>query len=646
MATLEEQRDEALAKGEIDHLIETIALGAPMPEFNPTQAETVRTWMAEFNKAPRHLLEQYVWEGNAEKCKAALDMAQQVGGDALALQLLSAYDFVGFRTAAMEGCADICTLLADTARKLGGDALVAEQFQTMDYVAFAWAAQEGETKTCETLAQMARDIGGKAMLADMLKANECRAFCSAAEGPYPETCRLLLRLAEEVGGDVPETLLSAQKFDALESAITMEDNELIGMLLSHPAAPLPMRERFAKIYAKRMGSDSDLGDWPSSRDYGAAGKRYGYGAAYMAENKLDWLSDNIVYPFDMNRLVAAQRDAKGRSFMRDDEVMWDGLADLLAPISYTKLSELGDAISEVAKYAAGYLLVANARAHGEEAKLLKLNQQELAEAMEPYQTRITQQLLESQSLPRSIKLAEQWHRYRASKIKAAQDGSTLRDRAEEGSWYPILKSGELAVSEPGLEGYSFVNLSAAEELEQEGFDLHHCASSYVDDCKQGYQVFSLRKDGVPQTTLGFELIDGNKLRFHQHTGEDNRAPNAKEKAAEKWFTEQIKNNPTLLDLSKTGERPIENPQPPIENLLGVALADLTPERLQSNLNLLTTFGKEYGQWSQKAASKRDLYLFGPENKGVSLDELARNFGFAEQPYPQRISYTQSTVPLP
>jgi hypothetical protein len=247
MAAIEEQRDDALAKGEMDRFIEAIALGAPLPELNPTQAETLRTWMAEF-KAPRYLLEQYVGEG-AEKCKAVLDIAQQVGGDALALQLLRAYDFAGFRTAAMEGSADICTLLADVARKLGGDALVTEQFQTMDYVAFAWAAQEGETKTCETLAQMARDIGGKAMLADILKANECRAFCSAAEGPYPDTCQLLLRLADEVGGDVPETLLSAQEFDALESAISEEDPELIGMLISHPAAPLSMRERFAKTYA-------------------------------------------------------------------------------------------------------------------------------------------------------------------------------------------------------------------------------------------------------------------------------------------------------------------------------------------------------------------------------------------------------------
>lgn len=70
------------------------------------------------------------------------------------------------------------------------------------------------------------------------------------------------------------------------------------------------------------------------------------------------------------------------------------------------------------------------------------------------------------------------------------------------------------------------------DMDEEGYEMSHCISSYAVHCHQGtYRVFALKEPGGTKSTLGIWLNGKDGVSLDQHRGPHNSAVSRKAAAA-------------------------------------------------------------------------------------------------------------------
>ncbi len=437
-------------------------------------------------------------------------------------------------------------------------------------------------------------------------------MAEATDNGHIETVIALRDIALEVfgkekGGELIEHMLEANKCAVINRADYRGYIEIKNLLVAERYAPQKLREYAAmKFYPSSLMGNAGLNQ-PKADNYCKVGEKYILGACLDVMGKFDELTQKTAVHPDLRKIISNYRDEKNRPLINGDDVDWAQLSEKTDNIRYKKIGEIADTVKEVGRYATCLIAAKNYSAE----TLKKVSPQAIHSFLGSLEIEINKYFLENKTLGQMAKMSDEWHKLRMSKVKLSKDGSTLRNFAKEGSWHQIAAEKEIAVTKPGLEGYSIVNLTNSTELTEEHNALGHCVDGYVSNCKKGYQVFSIRKDGVSQTTMGFNVVNG-ELKLQQNYGEGNRLPNTKENAVEKWFLDGIKKGTIKINLNQIGEITGDNAISAFENELGVMLKDLTPERINSNLKLLT------------GINRSKVYMFGHENKDATIEQFIEN----------------------
>jgi len=159
-----------------------------------------------------------------------------------------------------------------------------------------------------------------------------------------------------------------------------------------------------------------------------------------------------------------------------------------------------------------------------------------------------------------------------------------------------------------------VNLENSKDLGAEARALKHCVDGYVNKCKSGYQVYSVRKDGKPQTTAGFNIDRQGNLELDQHHGYRNGKPNQDEKQVIDWLLNEVKEGNINLQTDNIGKINELNKVPELENQLGIKVGDFNEERANDNFTRIT-----------KVNSSK-YYMLGRKFKDATLDKFLSETG--------------------
>jgi len=87
--------------------------------------------------------------------------------------------------------------------------------------------------------------------------------------------------------------------------------------------------------------------------------------------------------------------------------------------------------------------------------------------------------------------------------------------------------------------YNFTEITTGKHLAEEGRKMHHCVSSYADDCLKGYSsIWSLTKQGLiePKRCLTIEVVENTIV---QVSGYANRPARKQERAAVKFWSKNL-----------------------------------------------------------------------------------------------------------
>lgn len=88
-----------------------------------------------------------------------------------------------------------------------------------------------------------------------------------------------------------------------------------------------------------------------------------------------------------------------------------------------------------------------------------------------------------------------------------RDRSMLQD-------YANITFKELAIPDKEYDGFTFVQLTTADDLVHEGKTMHHCVGGYASRCVEGQSIiFSMRKGDRGYVTVE---LDGMSLPYHVH----------------------------------------------------------------------------------------------------------------------------------
>lgn len=538
-------------------------------------------------------------------------------------------------------------------------------FSERDFLVYRQAASLGKNEALEYFENMVykysdEEQEAKKLMLDAIKAEKFFAYNWAVNGGHIKTLKYLERKVHKYADSEQEAkqlianFIEVQVKQLFFCGMTPENShtEVSEHLISHKLAPQEVKKLYGKEFASNYFKIKGV-ITPAPEDYGDFGQVYQYALVnptlmkFSALNKK--LPSDVVENIDYKKIIANHKQGVGsvlvgvlpqKSISEEVKskasaplyiVRWGDLNDVLSNINHKKASEIGDAISEISKYTAinllAYKYLLNDRMH----QLNILSEEGLEKELNKIQTTVIKYFMEQKTLPQMAKISEVWHKYRVNKVKTSHDGSTLRDFAEVGAWHQTLPEKEIFVTKPELAGWSIVNLTNSSDLMSEHHLLDHCVDGYVDKCKKGYQVFSVRYNGIAQTTMGF-YIENEELKLDQNTGYKNRKITAVEQQVQDWFIEGVKSGEVKINLSKTGELPIDVGIPEFENKMGVKVESITVKRLQNNLDLLTSIARENSKINpemrqdSKSSTKRDIYAFGHENLKANIDDFIHQIG--------------------
>ncbi len=513
----------------------------------------------------------------------------------------------------------------------GGVEAVREVLSYDKYYRFYTACHRGHTDIVKLNLKWAKECGGDEMVKDMLSVKgvhgKYTGFTNACYNGHPDIVKLNLDAAaslKDIGGELAGDMIRDSNFYGYHISSNTGDVSSKLLQVSHKNTPQELRE----IFCNSIKSPDDSGEnkkfgyrIPDKNKLGKDGEVYEYAAYRLVVHKLTELQNAFKgVDFDIRRIIANSKASVTYNNETGEfrgDVNWRVLLEQVNNIS-DKMIGKSHEVQKAFNYIAHYIVAEEYKGDNRLAELERLKGEDLAKITDPVKDKITKYFLENKNLSQIVKMYEQWRRHRISMVKTT--GETLRDFAEEGSWYHTLPKKEIEVTEKGLEGYSIYNITHSYELDAEGKALKHCASADgVTECKKGYQVYSIRFKGNPKSTMGFEVSEGN-LVFNQNRGYGDFVADENEKSVQKWFLEEIEKGNIKLDLSRIGEIPMEKTKSDFENNIGIALKDLTSERVQANLDLITNLAKKYEQWSNNG-SGRDIYMLGAENRNTSIEEL-------------------------
>jgi hypothetical protein len=495
-----------------------------------------------------------------------------------------------------------------------GKALIKEMMEAKNYQAFRFAGDVATLKVLQSTAlELFGELEGKVLIKHMMLAGNCEAFIEASRKGDIESLKAQEHMALEVFGKEEATEIIGQMMLAQNcAAFVSARREIQGHLLASKYTPLELRPLAPALIS---GIDETLSGFPIPRREitGNLGEIWKYGAYLDASYKIGYLGEAFD-GIDLKKIVGNQR-LNGKPVLRETsrgkEMDWERLSEAMQDVTYKKIDEIKDTVTAVSSYVARYMLAYHYRQEGKTDQLAALTKEELEKELIPFKEEVAKYFLENKTLPQMAQMSDQWHKLLGTLLKSSDDQSTLRDFAMEGRWYQTAPQKEIKVTMPHFTGYSIVNLTDAEELDSEGIKQKNCVSLFVDHCKNGYQIFSIRKDGEPQTTMGFE-VRHNALVLKQNLGFKNRDANEAEAAIEQWFLKEVREGRIKMNFTKIGLGTYEPTKSEFENDIGVMVKDLTSERLNANFHLLASI------------NRGDTYMFGREHKSASLRQFIQN----------------------
>ncbi len=571
--------------------------------------------------------------------RSMMDMSLKIGGKDLAHHLLISGRLLG--SYSRDGDNESIISLRNITYEIGGAALFIRMFVASN--PFAEAAKWNHLETIKLLRDMAVEAGGNKLVCNLLKYDKCVAFRSALyEEPSLETLKLMRSIALEAGGTkLLQLIYRANDYAIWDIANNFMMAEPAAFMAADELAPVGLREKAGKqleLPNCRRGLLADglpqsvFADSLRER-YGAEGQVFEFSAICAFGYKIDALLLRKHSDFNITDIIS-RHHYNGKPVVRDGNVNWIALHKATQDITHKDLQGSQDTVTEVVRYVTNYILATRYLRKDDIIGLCETSNhpEDYIDTQERASDKVTKYFMQK-SLNQLVQISNRWHKVRSRLIRSADDQSTLRDFAMEGSWHQTLPGKEIKVTLPGMEEYSIVNLTEAYELDEEGIALDHCASDYVNECKTGYQVFSIRRNGEPQTTMGFNL-ENEKLTLGQNYGYHNRAPSADEKTIERWFIEGIENGIIPIDLSKTGEIPTDTQLSNFENEIGIKWENITQERLDANLVKLMRISRGHN------------YMFGDENKNITtVEEFIRNMQKALTPPAPAIHQPAANTPL-
>lgn len=350
-----------------------------------------------------------------------------------------------------------------------------------------------------------------------------------------------------------------------------------------------------------------------------AGKDAGYHSFISFMQKMAQFNSATLDPASMIGEFGTRVQVGGKPMVK---VRWEALAQATEHIDESSIREIGDTVNEIGNYVSYYILAERFRREdGDLEFLAEYTKDELNEELDKIKPAVRDALLNGKTLIQLRKVSDEWHRLRHHLLKSDEAGQSLRDYSQEGEWLPFSSQLEFPVTAKGLEQYKIVNLTNAAELDAEGRALDHCVSSYVDDCQEGYQVFSIRRkqkaqDGSEQwvsvSTMGGEVAGGT-LEIDQHFGFKNRPIGEDEQKVEKWLLDEVKKG--AIPINETlGRNDLMVLGGEFASRVGIKIENLTPGRIEQNFRRIAE------------VNKSRAYVFGRANRNQSLEDFARSIG--------------------
>lgn len=313
-------------------------------------------------------------------------------------------------------------------------------------------------------------------------------------------------------------------------------------------------------------------------------------------------------------------DSFTRSLVRNMSGTWQKMSDSLLGYDLDACRNVSDTINEATRYVLSPELV-RTLSDGDREKITDRILTAIEGKMSPV---VAETFFAEKGADKVLGISSEWHRKRHNLTTTG----VLRNFALQGQWASLFADGEvIKLPESIKKGWSLVNLTNSEQLDDEGRLLRHCVASYSPQCLSGEShIVSIRNhNSEPVSTIEF-CFNQDKLAVRQHHSEYDDPPPAASQKAEDWFVNEVGKGAIKLNDGPFGRIFGGRFLSPIENAVGWKKEDLTDEVVDKMFRILC--GKE--GVSMHAEHSRRSYLIPRQFTHGTWDDFMNQSGLRKK----------------